>query len=129
MNILVVDDTSINLQLVARLLERRGHTVIKAENGAEAVNQFQNQRFDLILMDLQMPVLDGITACKEIRELEQVNSMPSKSKPACIIAMSANDDAEDKEACFQAGMNGFLSKPLDMSSVFSTIESFFPASG
>jgi len=108
LNVLVVDDNSINRMVAKGYLKKNGHQIDFANNGKEAVDSVKNNHYDLILMDLQMPVMDGIAATKAIRDLPQAdkNSIP-------IVAMTANAMAEDRKNCYEAGMNDFLSKPID----------------
>lgn len=105
-HLLLVEDNEINQQVARELLERLGITVAVAENGAEALAQVQEEVFDGILMDMQMPVMDGITATREIRKLGQFRQLP-------IIAMTANAMSSDQEKCLEAGMNGYVAKPID----------------
>jgi|GEM_PF-3225550 len=108
LTVLVVDDNSINQMVAKGYLKQKGHRVDFADNGKQALEQIMHNHYDLILMDLQMPIMDGITATRAIRALtqEDKNSIP-------IVAMTANALAEERKACFQAGMNDFLSKPID----------------
>jgi hypothetical protein len=91
-----------------------GCTVRIAENGVEAVRAFGETRFDLVFMDLQMPVMDGLTATRRIRALEGGSTIP-------IIALTANAMAGQLEHCMEAGMNGFLTKPLDVARLHETL--------
>lgn len=104
--ILLVEDSQLN-QIVARtMLEKAGHHVDVAENGAEAVAAIQKRPFDLVLMDVMMPVLDGIEATRTIRNLPgPVSALP-------IIALTASTEPQDIEACHAAGMNGCIGKPF-----------------
>ncbi|MDK2123326.1 hybrid sensor histidine kinase/response regulator [Parachitinimonas caeni] len=108
MNILVVEDHPINRRLASALLERDGHVVTLAENGAEALEQFASQPFDLVLMDMQMPVMDGLEATQRIRAMER----EWDNKPVPIVALTANVLPADRLACFEAGMDAYLSKPI-----------------
>ncbi|MDA0831794.1 MAG: response regulator [Planctomycetota bacterium] len=107
MKILLAEDGKTNQRLAVGLLSKWGHEVIVAENGEEAVAQFQADTFDLILMDVQMPVLDGIGATCRIRELER-----NTNRHTPIIALTARAMKGDREMCLMAGMDGYLSKPL-----------------
>jgi CheY-like chemotaxis protein len=105
--ILVAEDNHINQIVVERLLARDGHKVVLVENGAEAVAAVRTGRFDLVLMDMQMPIMDGINATLAIRAL---------AAPAChipILALTANAMVEEVKNCNAAGMNGHLAKPID----------------
>ena len=114
MDVLVVEDNPVNQELARRLLERRGHRVVLANNGQEGIEQFEKQRFDVILMDIQMPVLGGIEATEAIRAREMRRSwvMSEAFKPTYIIAMTANAMSGDRERCLEVGMNDYLAKPV-----------------
>ncbi len=105
---LVAEDNIVNQQVIAGLLQKRGVKVALANNGREALQEVQKQDFDLILMDMQMPEMDGITATREIRKLG------GKYQDLLIFALTANTTSDDKSDCLLAGMNGFLSKPLSL---------------
>lgn len=107
MRVLLVEDHAVNRTLALALLEKLGQQVEVAENGRQAVDQVQTQAYDVIIMDVQMPVLDGIAATLEIRNL----ALPSQPH---IIALTANAYARDRELCIDAGMNDFLSKPFGL---------------
>lgn len=110
LTILVVDDIEQNLDLLKILLKRAGHQVQTARDGEQALLRMQANQFDLVLMDVQMPVLDGLSATEQRREFEQLNQLT----PLPIIALTASVLAEDKKAAFKAGMNGFANKPVNM---------------
>lgn len=105
--ILIVEDNPINQMLVANIIKRWGMDVITSNNGEECLSVLQHQSVDLILMDLQMPMMDGYEACKQIRQQAELASIP-------IIALTANNVQEDKDHCFAVGMNDFLSKPVSI---------------
>ncbi|MBS0436182.1 MAG: response regulator [Proteobacteria bacterium] len=107
LRLLVAEDHPINQLLMRAMLERRGHEVVIAEDGQAAVSEVRLGYFDLVLMDMQMPSVDGLTATRQIRALDG----PKAHVP--IVAMTANARAEDRDACLQAGMNAFLTKPVD----------------
>ncbi|MCK4841587.1 MAG: PAS domain S-box protein [Methylococcales bacterium] len=117
LKILVAEDNPINQKLTFSLLTKKGHKVVIAVNGIEAVDQFKQQQFDIILMDFQMPEMDGIEATQRIRSIEA--STTQQQTP--IIAMTANAMKEDKDRAFSAGMNDYISKPIDVKELFSTI--------
>ena len=104
LEILVAEDNMINQAVIQGLLEKIGHKVTLAENGQDAVQWHSAKKFDVILMDINMPILDGIGACEEIRKVD--TEIP-------IIAITANTLDEGRERCIAAGMNGFASKPVD----------------
>lgn len=116
LKLLIVDDNKINLTLAKmmciRALEGQDVDIRTAENGKEAVDAFQNERPDLILMDLQMPVMDGFTATREIRKLEKESSR-NTSEHVPVIALTAGATTMEKQKCMDAGMNGFITKPID----------------
>lgn len=106
--ILLAEDNPVNQEITRHYLERQGCRVIVAENGREAVDRFREQAFDLILMDIQMPEMDGIEAVRIIREYEAGEDMARTP----IIAATAHAFREDREKCMRAGMDDFLSKPF-----------------
>ncbi|MBF0109485.1 MAG: response regulator [Magnetococcales bacterium] len=112
--LLLVEDNEINQQVARELLEDKGFSVRIANNGAEAVATVAVETFDAILMDIQMPVMDGYTATREIRNLPEGRSVP-------IIAMTANAMAGDREKCLLAGMNEHLTKPIHPPALFETL--------
>ncbi|MFO6424515.1 PAS domain S-box protein [Motilimonas sp. KMU-193] len=114
-HILLVEDSPTNQAVAKALLKKINPIISVAENGKEAVLQCKQQKFDLILMDLAMPVMDGLTATEMIRNGAGLNQQTP------IIAMTANAFAEDKNRCYQVGMNDFLSKPLDKDIFRSTV--------
>ncbi|MFC1467331.1 transporter substrate-binding domain-containing protein [Verrucomicrobiota bacterium] len=118
-HILLVEDNEINQEIAVELLSETGARISVANNGQEALERVQEQAFDLILMDLQMPVMDGLSATRAIRSL---NTPDFDALP--ILAMSAGDWAEDKNKCITAGMNGNLSKPLDSNTLISTLKPY-----
>ncbi|UCV02820.1 response regulator [Dechloromonas denitrificans] len=114
LEILLVEDNPVNQELALRLLERQSHNVVLANNGAEALELFDSKHFDVILMDMQMPVMGGIEATEAIRSREMRRSWVSSHeyRPAYIVAMTANVMASDRDRCLEAGMNDFVAKPL-----------------
>jgi two-component system, sensor histidine kinase and response regulator len=109
LSILVAEDNQVNQRLIRRLLEKRGHNAKIACNGLEAIELYQRESFDLALMDVQMPEMDGMTATTKIRELEQANG---NSRHLPIVALTAHAMKGDQERFLAAGMDGYLSKPL-----------------
>ena len=138
LNILLAEDNLINQTLAIKLLETRGHQVTLASNGKEAVEAFKKGDFDLILMDIQMPKMDGFEATRRIRELEAenkptINNMSGEARRAKtdhqspihsipIIAMTAHAMTEDREKCIAAGMDDYVSKPIKPETLFSVID-------
>ncbi len=111
--ILICEDNPVNLMMVAKFFTSMGYEVDTSENGLEAVNKFLHIRYDAIVMDCQMPVMDGFTATRKIREIELAHNRKTNSKKAIpIVALTANVSEKDKKMCFDAGMNEFLIKPF-----------------
>jgi CheY-like chemotaxis protein len=108
-NVLLVEDNLINQKIVILSLKKIVRNIDVANNGKEALDKFGTSKYDLILMDIQMPVMDGIIATKKIRELEE-----STNTHTPIIAITANALAGDKETCLAAGMNEYISKPFQV---------------
>ena len=122
LRILLVEDNAINQQLALGLLKKHQHRVSVANDGREALNLFQESEFDLVLMDIQMPGLDGLAATREIRRLEKQRMVSDREyQPRPIIAMTARTMAEDREQCLAAGMNAYLSKPIRANMLHATI--------
>jgi CheY-like chemotaxis protein len=107
LNILLAEDNLINQKLAVRLLEKRGHTVTVANNGREALNTIEKTPFDLVMMDVQMPEMDGFQATIELRRREQ-----GSGGRIPVVAMTALAMKGDKERCLHAGMDAYLSKPI-----------------
>lgn len=114
--ILLAEDNLVNQKLTVRLLEKVGHTVAVAENGKAALAQLESSSFDLVLMDVQMPEMDGLTATRTIREQEQ-----KTRKHIPIVALTAHAMSGDREKCLQAGMDEYLSKPINARDLYQTI--------
>lgn len=110
MSILVADDIEQNVRLLELLLTREGHTIQSAKDGYEAVLLYQEHDFDMILMDIQMPNMDGLTATHEIRHHEELHAQPETP----IIALTASVLTEDRTAALAAGMTGFCTKPINI---------------
>jgi len=117
LQILLAEDNPVNRELAVRLLEKRGHQVAVAQNGKEAIAALETQFFDLLLMDVQMPAMDGFQATAAIRKKEKITGAHLR-----IIAMTAHALKGDKERCLAAGMDGYVSKPIDAKELFETIE-------
>jgi signal transduction histidine kinase/CheY-like chemotaxis protein len=124
LRILLAEDNAINQKLAVRLLEKRGHSVVVANNGRAAVDAYQLQRFDLILMDVQMPGMDGFEATAAIRAHEAAR--PGPRVP--IVAMTAHAMKGDRERCLAAGMDGYVAKPIDTQRLFETIRRLLASS-
>ena len=113
LNVLVVDDDAINLYLIKTLLVRLGHHVDTVKDGAAAVDKFISKFYDVILMDVMMPVMDGVTATIEIRKLEAELKI-ERSNQVKIIAITANSFEDDRAGFFRAGMDYYMSKPFQI---------------
>ena len=118
---LLVEDIEINREIVKTMLDEYGLDIVEAENGQIALELFEKepQRFDIIFMDIQMPVMDGYVATKQIRSLPD-----PKAKEIPIIAMTANAFAEDIQQCLDAGMNDHIAKPIDFAALASTVAKY-----
>jgi CheY-like chemotaxis protein len=109
LRILLVEDNLINQKVAMVILEKIGHAADLAVNGKVAVDMFMKKEYDLVLMDIQMPEMDGLEATKLIRVFETEN--PDRS-PTHICAITANRSTEDEENCYSAGMTSYISKPF-----------------
>jgi two-component system, sensor histidine kinase and response regulator len=107
LRILLAEDNPVNQRLASRLLEKRGHSVEVAGNGREALEALKKGRFDLMFMDVQMPVMDGFEATAAIRKLEDGSGFRLP-----IVALTAHAMKGDREKCLAAGMDGYLTKPI-----------------
>ncbi|MEH8016455.1 ATP-binding protein [Rheinheimera muenzenbergensis] len=117
LSVLITDDIAQNLELLQLLLQRGGHSVVAVSDGQQAVAAVQQQHFDLVLMDIQMPVMDGLQACRLIRQWEA----QQRREPLPVIALTASVLDEDKVAAKEAGMQGFASKPIDYAQLSAEI--------
>ncbi len=108
LSILVAEDNAVNRRLLTKVLESQGHGVTSAVNGKEAVQKFTSEIFDLILMDVEMPEMDGLEATRIIRATE------SEGSHVPVYAITAHTLAADRESCFASGMDGFISKPISV---------------
>ncbi len=116
-SVLLVEDNELNIQVAEGMLEKWGIKPAVARNGEIALSKVKDTRYDLIFMDMQMPVMDGITASHEIRKVFTIDELP-------IIAMTANAMAEDIEKCAQAGMNGHIAKPIEPDKLLGTLQQY-----
>jgi CheY-like chemotaxis protein len=115
--ILLVEDNQVNRIIATKLLEKRGHAVIAVENGALAVDILNREPFDCVLMDVSMPVMDGLTATAQIRSREGASGAHVP-----IVAVTAHAMAEDRTRCLAAGMDAHIPKPIRSADLFDTIQ-------
>jgi len=114
--VLLVEDNAVNQMVAEALLERRGFAVVLASNGREGVEIFQRERFDVVLMDIQMPEMDGFEALAAIRAFEE-----RTGRRTPVVALTAHALKEDRDRCLAAGMDDYLSKPLEASKLYEII--------
>ena len=117
LHILLAEDNVVNQRLATRLLEKQGHMVTVANNGQEALDRLESDAFDLVLMDVQMPKLDGLEATRMIRKGEETTGYHLP-----IVAMTAHAMEGDRERCIEAGMDDYVSKPIKVDVLFGVIE-------
>jgi len=120
LRILLAEDNRVNQRLAVSILEERGHTVVTAVNGKEAVELFERGGFNLVLMDVQMPVMDGFQATAAIRQKEGGSQIP-------IIALTAHAMKGYREQCIAAGMDDYISKPIWAEQLITVVESYSPS--
>ncbi|WP_027720634.1 response regulator [Maridesulfovibrio zosterae] len=118
--ILLVEDTPLNQHVAKHMIETWGHQLVIAENGQEGFEAFISDNFDIVLMDIQMPVMDGLEATRHIRSYEEKQGLPHIP----ILAMTAHALKGDAENCLQAGMDDYISKPINWKFLFSRIEQY-----
>ena len=116
LNVLLVEDNKVNQTLALRLLEKLGHVTVVANNGREALDACASTRFDVILMDVQMPEMDGFEATARLREIER-----TRDQYTPIIAMTANAMRGDRERCLAAGMDEYIAKPVQPAALAATL--------
>jgi signal transduction histidine kinase/DNA-binding response OmpR family regulator len=124
LRILLAEDNEVNRKLAVRLLEKRGHSVAVANNGREALEWLERETFDVALLDVQMPEVDGIEATAEIRKREQVTR-----RHLPILAMTAYAMQGDRERCLAAGMDGYIAKPIQPRKLFEALDELATAAG
>jgi two-component system, sensor histidine kinase and response regulator len=132
LHILLAEDNAVNQRLAVSLLEKRGHKVVVAGNGREALAALERESFDVILMDVQMPEMDGFEATRAIRGLEDSSDgrrAPGSTPHVPIIAMTAHAMKGDRERCLEAGMDSYVSKPIRAQELFRVIESMLLRTG
>jgi CheY-like chemotaxis protein len=122
LRVLLGEDNAVNQRLFLRLLEKYGHAVTLAGNGREVLEAWRRERFDLILMDVQMPEMGGLEATAVLRAEEQ-----GSGRRTPVVALTAHAMKGDRERCLQAGMDGYLTKPLRAAELAETLAALFPA--
>jgi PAS domain S-box-containing protein len=122
LRILLAEDTEINRKVALRLLEKQGHSVTVAGNGREALLALERQPFDLVLMDVQMPEMDGLEATAQLRRAEQATG-----RHVPVIALTAHALKGDRERCLEAGMDGYVAKPIRQQELLEAIDRLVPA--
>jgi len=129
LNVLLVEDNPVNQALAQKVLERAGHTVTLANNGVESIELFDDNNFDLILMDVQMPVMGGLEATRQIRAREARRSWAGTGllQSIPIIAMTAHAMPGDRARCLEAGMDDYVVKPIKPKDLFAAIRRVVPA--
>ncbi|HKG26652.1 MAG TPA: response regulator, partial [Thermomicrobiales bacterium] len=123
MRILLAEDNTVNQKLALRLLERMGYRADVAGNGLEAIEALERQRYDVILMDVQMPEMDGLEATRQIRRRWTGPARPR------VVAMTANAMQGDREACLEAGMDDYVSKPINANELVRALTESYAGAG
>lgn len=119
LKILLVEDNPLNQKIVSFYLQKDQHEVVATITGEEALDIFKQEKFDVVLMDLMLPGIDGFETTRQIRELEK-----EKKEKSVIIALTANTLDNDREKCFEQGMDEYIAKPFDMqklNDIFETL--------
>jgi CheY-like chemotaxis protein len=124
LRILLAEDNLVNQKLAVGILGNLGHSVTVANNGVEALEQLEHSSFDLVLMDVQMPEMDGLAATRELRRREA-----STQTHVTVVAMTAHAMKGDRERCLESGMDDYLCKPIRMKDMTAKLEELFPHSG
>lgn len=119
--ILYVEDNPDNRNLIRRVLNAEGYSLVEASNATQAIEKLSNEKVDLILMDINMPDVDGYTLTARIKHMERFNHIP-------IIAVTANVMRGDREKSLEAGCDGYIQKPIDIDTLAQQIERFIPRS-
>ena len=126
LRVLLAEDSLVNQRLAVALLKKVGHSVVVVSTGQEAVNAVQSQHFDLVLMDVQMPELDGFQATRLIRRLEREQAAGTHIP---IVAMTAHAMKGDRERCIEAGMDDYISKPIRSQLLYEKLARLYPPEG
>src|SRR5262249_17620716 len=122
LRVLLAEDNAVNQMLVVRLLEKDGHQATVAGNGKEVLDRVAKERFDLVLMDVQMPEISGSEATAATRQQER-----GRGRHLPIVAMTAHAMKGDRERCLEVGMDGYVAKPIQAAELFQVIERTMPA--
>jgi CheY-like chemotaxis protein len=122
LKILVAEDNRINQRIAILTFKQLGVSIDIASNGLEALEMYRKIQYDLILMDMQMPEMDGLEATSEIRTFEQESNQPHR---AVIVALTGSEPTEKKDVCLQAGMNDYMEKPIQEKLLPGLIAKFF----
>lgn len=123
LKVLLAEDGVVNQQVAIGLLRQHGHEVVVAENGQEALDAIEKENFDAVLMDMQMPIMDGLAATRAIRLSEQAGTAPNQpARHIPIIAMTAGAMKGDEEKCLESGMDAYISKPICPSLLIDTLD-------
>jgi CheY-like chemotaxis protein len=125
LRILLAEDNAVNQKVAVRLLERLGYRADVASNGLEAIESLERQGYDVVLMDVQMPEMDGLEATRKIRDLASLKDLPSL-KAIRIIAMTANATEEDRRIALEAGMDDYVSKPVRLEELVEALRKAEP---
>ena len=123
--ILLAEDNQVNIKLAAAVLRKYGHTLTVARSGEEALDELRKGSYDVVIMDIEMPVMDGIEAAKRIRS----GMAGGHNSEIPIIAMTAHVFEEMKEKCLSAGMNSFVSKPIRIEEINTIIKNVLTSTG
>ena len=124
LRVLLAEDNAVNRMVAVRLLEKRGHTVVAVENGREALHALDREPFDVVMMDVQMPEMDGLEATAAVRAREGV-----QGGHVPIVALTAHAMKGDRERCLEAGMDAYVSKPVNAEELFATLARLVPEAG
>jgi CheY-like chemotaxis protein len=122
LKILVAEDNRINQRIAILTFKQLGVSIDIASNGLEALEKYRKKQYDLILMDMQMPEMDGLEATSEIRTFEQESKM---SHRAVIVALTGSEPTEKRDVCLEAGMNDYMEKPIQEKLLRSLMAKFF----
>jgi len=117
--LLLADDSPVNREMACKLLRKKGHAVTAVEDGVAAWEAYQKENFDAILLDIEMPEMDGLQTCRKIREHESESGTRIP-----IIALTGLTEARDRKAHIEAGMNGTLAKPIDIKNITRDLQEY-----